>query len=206
VLLRSNPSKLDRQHEKANLENTSPLRVPFPVVITTHVGFILYSLSAKCQALICDHLNGLVAQFFFGSFYHWQFFSKYVYIHIFLDTPVRVLLTFPTCTHLFTHFNLTLALPNPLSSPLPSSLQLSHSRLNRLIFIAKYVRVRLTNIKCSSVTYVTQDGIWTAFSHPLQPFHNGTWECPQCTPRHLLPQASTRHLRLPSPILNFDSD
>jgi len=36
---------------------------------------------------------------------------------------------------------------------------------------SKYVTVRLTNNKCSSVTYVTQDGIWTAFSHPLLPSH-----------------------------------
>ena len=79
--------------------------------------------------------------------------------------------SFPHAHNLFTYFNLTLALPNPLSSPLPPSPQLSHPRLHQMIFNAKYVRVRLTNIKCSSVTNVTQDGIWTAFSHPLPPSH-----------------------------------
>mmetsp|Transcript_53974 Transcript_53974/g.79138 ORF Transcript_53974/g.79138 Transcript_53974/m.79138 type:complete len:96 (-) Transcript_53974:77-364(-) len=46
------------------------------------------------------------------------------------------------------------------------------------ISIAKYVRVILRNIKCSSVTCVMRDGIWTTFSHPSLPSHNGTWECP----------------------------
>jgi len=40
---------------------------------------------------------------------------------------------------------------------------------HRMISIVKYVIVHLTNIRCSSVTYVTQDGICTAFSHPLPP-------------------------------------
>jgi len=41
--------------------------------------------------------------------------------------------------------------------------------LHRMIFTAKYVRARLTNIRCFFVTYATQDGIWTASSHPLPP-------------------------------------
>jgi len=40
-----------------------------------------------------------------------------------------------------------------------------------MIFTAKYVRVRLTNITCFFVTYVTQDGVCTAFSHPSPPSH-----------------------------------
>jgi len=51
MLLGSIQPKLDRQHEKANLENTLPLRLeaegPIFVVITIHVGFILFLLSAK---------------------------------------------------------------------------------------------------------------------------------------------------------------
>jgi len=39
------------------------------------------------------------------------------------------------------------------------------------IHCPSHVRVHLTNIKCSSVTYVTQDGIWTVFSHPSLPSH-----------------------------------
>jgi len=47
MLLGSIPPKLYRQHEKANLENTSPLRVLCSVVIIMHDGFLLFSLSAK---------------------------------------------------------------------------------------------------------------------------------------------------------------
>jgi len=35
-----------------------------------------------------------------------------------------------------------------------------------MMLTAKYVKVRLTNIKCPSVKYVTQDGTWTVSSHP----------------------------------------
>jgi len=68
----------------------------------------------------------------------------------------------PHAHNLSTQFNLTLALPNSLFSPLPPSPPLSCPRLHRIIFAAKYVRVCLTNIRCFFVTYVTQDGIWTA--------------------------------------------
>jgi len=44
---------------------------------------------------------------------------------------------------------------------------------HRMIFTAKYVRVRLIKVTCFFVTYVTQNGISTAFSesHPLPPSH-----------------------------------
>jgi len=84
---------------------------------------------------------------------------------------VWVLITFPTCTQLIYSFNLSLVLPNPLSSSLPPSPPLSCPRLHHMIFTAKYVRVRLTNIKCFFLTFVTQDGLYTAFSHPLPPSH-----------------------------------
>jgi len=41
---------------------------------------------------------------------------------------------------------------------------------------------------------------------PLTTIQHGTWKCPLCIPHHLLPQTATQHLRLPSPILDFDSD
>ena len=42
---------------------------------------------------------------------------------------------------------------------------------------------------------------------PLTTMPTGTWKCPLCNPRlAILHQAATRHLRLPSPILDFDSD
>jgi len=44
--------------------------------------------------------------------------------------------------------------------------------------IVKYVRAHLTDTRCSSVTYVTQDGIWTAFSHPLPLFHMDSGNAP----------------------------
>jgi len=77
----------------------------------------------------------------------------------------------PHAQNLSTHSNLTLALPNPLSSQFPPPSPLAPCHPPRMISIVKYVRVHLTNIRCSSVTYVTQDGIWTAFSHPYSLFH-----------------------------------
>ena len=78
---------------------------------------------------------------------------------------------FPHAHILSTHSNLTFALPNPLSPPflppLPSALSPPHWTIS----IFKYVRVHSTNIRCSSVTYETQDGIWTDFSHPLPLSH-----------------------------------
>ena len=42
---------------------------------------------------------------------------------------------------------------------------------------------------------------------PLTTIPHGTCKCPLCLPSHLsLPQTATLHLRLPSPILDFDSD
>jgi len=41
---------------------------------------------------------------------------------------------------------------------------------------------------------------------PLTAIPHGTWKCPLCTPHNLLTQTVTRHLRLPSPILDFNSD
>jgi len=93
-----------------------------------------------------------------------------------------------------------------LYPPLPPSPPLPHFPLPRMRLTAKYVRVHLTNIKCSRafVTYATQDGVWTTSSHPSPPSQLGPGNV--CTPRHNLPQAATRHLQLPSPILDFDSD
>jgi len=83
----------------------------------------------------------------------------------------RVLLTSPTCTHFMysiqSHSRLTQLPVLPSTSPSP----LSCPRLHRMIFTVKYVRVCLTNIRCFFVTYVTQHGIWTAFSHPSPPPH-----------------------------------
>jgi len=41
---------------------------------------------------------------------------------------------------------------------------------------------------------------------PLTAILHRTWECPLCTLHHLLSQTTTRHLRLPCPILDFDPD
>jgi len=118
----------------------------------------------------------------------------------------RVLLTFPTCTQLIYPLQSDSRLTQPSVSPVPSPLSTSSFPPHWMISIVKYVRVHLTNIRCSSVTYVTQDGILSAFSHPLPLSHMDSGNAPLCLPRHLLPQPATLHLRLPSPILDFDSD
>ena len=62
----------------------------------------------------------------------------------------------------------TLCLPRSLPPP-PSPL--AGFQTHWMISTVKYVRVHSTNIRCFSVTYVTQDGTWTAFSHLLSLFH-----------------------------------
>jgi len=73
-----------------------------------------------------------------------------------------------------THFNLTLALTNSLSSLFPPPTTISFPPPSDDIYCQVCQSpffFHLTNIKCSSVTYVTQDGICTAFSHPSLPSH-----------------------------------
>jgi len=41
---------------------------------------------------------------------------------------------------------------------------------------------------------------------PLTTIPHGTWTFPLCIPHHLLPRTVTRPLRLPFPIVDFDSD
>jgi len=53
---------------------------------------------------------------------------------------------------------------------------------------AKYARARLTNVKCSFVTYVTQDGIWTASSHPSPPPQLGFGNVPYVPPSSFYPR------------------
>ena len=84
----------------------------------------------------------------------------------------------PHARDLSVHFNFTLALPNPLSPPFPPPFRLAPFPPHQTTPIVKYVRAHLTNTRCSFVTYVTQDGIWTAFSHPLPLFHVGSGSAP----------------------------
>jgi len=84
----------------------------------------------------------------------------------------------PKAHNLSTHSNLTLALLNPLFPPFPPPSPLAPFPPHRTISIVKYVRVHSTNTRCFSVTYVTQDGIWTAFSHPLLLSHMESGDVP----------------------------
>jgi len=87
-----------------------------------------------------------------------------------------------------------LALP-PLSDDIPFPLHLTTS-------IVKYVRAHLTNTRCSSVTYETQDGIWTAFSHPFPLFHMDSGNAPYVSHATSFPSQllSTFAFLPPSPI------
>ena len=62
--------------------------------------------------------------------------------------------------------------------PFPPPFPLAPFPPHQTTSIVKYVRAHLTNTRCSSVTYVTQDGIWTAFSHPLPLFHMDSGSAP----------------------------
>ena len=94
------------------------------------------------------------------------------------------LLTFPHARDLSVHFNLTLASPNPLSPPFSSPSPQVPFPSHQTTPIVKYVRAHLTNTtatwvtRCSSVTSVTQDRIWIAFSHPLSLFHKDSGSAP----------------------------
>ena len=89
-----------------------------------------------------------------------------------VDGPVLYFQTDNMRIHLIYKFNTTLAQPD-LLTPLPPSPPLPRFLLSRMILTVKYVRVRLTNVKCSFVTYVTQNGIRTISSHPSPPSQFG---------------------------------
>ena len=84
----------------------------------------------------------------------------------------------PNLRNLYIRFNLTLALPNPLSRLFPPLFPLAPFPSYLTTSIVKYVRGHLTNTRCSFATYVTLDGIWTAFSHPLPLFHMDSANAP----------------------------
>jgi len=90
----------------------------------------------------------------------------------------RALLTSPYARNLCIHFKSTLALPNPLSLPFPPPFPLDPFPPRLTTSTVKYVRAHLTNTRCCSVTYVTQDGISTAFSHPLPLIHRDSGNAP----------------------------
>jgi len=89
-----------------------------------------------------------------------------------------VLLTFLTCAQLIYSLQSHTRLTKPSVSPVPSPLSTSPFPPHQTTSIVKYVRAHLTNTRCSSVTYVTWDGIWTAFSQPLPLFHIDSGNAP----------------------------
>ena len=116
-----------------------------------------------------------------------------------------VLLTFPTCTQLIYSLQSHYRLTQPSVSPVPCPLATSSFPLHRTISIAKFVRVHLTNIGYSSVTCVTQEGIWTAFSHPLPLSHMESGNAPYASRATSYPshQHSTFAFLPPSSILTL---
>ena len=111
----------------------------------------------------------------------------------------------PNLRNLYIRFNLTLALPNPLSRPFPPLFPLAPFPSYLTTSIVKYVRAHLTSTRCSSVTYVTQDGIWTAFSHPCPLFHMESGNAPYVSHATSFPsqQLSTFVFLPPSSILTL---
>ena len=106
-----------------------------------------------------------------------------------MGSPNRSIWWDAAAHNIFTQLNRTLTYPDPLYPPLPPSPPLFYFPLPRMMFTVKYVRVHLTNIKCSRVfvTYTTYaDGVWTASSHmqrkmayglPLPtPHHHSNWD------------------------------
>jgi len=114
-------------------------------------------------------------------------------------------ITFPTCTQLIyslqSHSRLTkpsvlpapsLLAPNSLSPPSDDiNCQVSQSPFDEYQMLLCDIYNAGWHMDCLLPPLLTPHGIW---------------KCPLCLPHHLLPQTETLHLRLPSPILNFDSD
>jgi len=96
------------------------------------------------------------------------------------------------------HSNLSLALPNPLSPPVPPPSPLALPPPHWTISIVKYVRVHSMNIRCSSVTC---NAAWhmVCLLPPLTTIPHGIWKCPLCLPRHFLPHTATLLLAFLSP-------
>jgi len=117
-----------------------------------------------------------------------------------------VLLTSPTCTQLIysipSHSLLTQlpVLPSTsrpatiLSSPPPDDV---HCQVYHSLFDEH--KMLLCDI-CNAGWHMD------CLLPPLTAISHGTWKCPLCIPRHLLSQTAIRHVGLPSPILDFDSD
>jgi len=113
-----------------------------------------------------------------------------------------VLLTFPTRTQLIyslqSHSRLTQPSVPPVLSPLStSSFPPPFDDIHCQVFQSPFDEHQM--LLCD---------ICNAGWHMdcLLPPLTGLWKCPLCLPRNLLPQPATLHLRLPSPILDFDSD
>ena len=117
-----------------------------------------------------------------------------------------VLLTFPTCTQLIHSIQAQFRLTQPpilpstsfpatiLSSPPPDDIhcQVCQSPFDEHEMFLCDICIPGWHMDC--------------LLPPLTAIPYGTWKCPLCTPRHVLPKTVTRNLRLLSPILDFDSD
>ena len=116
-----------------------------------------------------------------------------------------VLLTFPKSTQLIyslhSHTRLTHPSVNPVPSPLSSSLPSPSDDIHCQVCQSPFDehQMLLCDI-CNAGWHLD------CLFPPLTTIPHGLWKCPLCLPRHLLPQPATLHLRLPSPILDFDSD
>jgi len=120
-----------------------------------------------------------------------------------------VLLTFPTCTQLIYSIQSHSRLIQPpvlpptslpatiLSSPPPPVPDDIHCQVCQSPFDEH--KVLLCDI-CNARWHMD------CLVPPRTAIPHGTWKCPLCIQHHPLPQTATRHLRLPSPILDFDSD
>ena len=117
-----------------------------------------------------------------------------------------VLLTFPTCTQLIyllqSHSRLTQPSISPVPSPLaPSSFSPPSDDIHCQVCQSPFDEYQMLLCDICNAGWLMD-----CLLPPLTTIPHGIWKCPLCLPRHLLPQTATLHLRLPSPILDFDSD
>jgi len=117
-----------------------------------------------------------------------------------------VLLTFPTCTQLIYSLQSHARLAQPSVSPVPSLLAHSSFPPPSDDIHCQVCQSPFDDYQMLHCDICNAGWLIVCLLPPLTTIPHGIWKCPLCLPRHLLPQTATLYLRLPSPILDFDSD
>jgi len=117
-----------------------------------------------------------------------------------------VLLTLPKCTQLICSLQPHSRLTQPSVFPVPSPLATRSSSPPSDDIHCQVCQSAFDEHQMLLCDMCNAGWHMDCLLPPLTTIPHGTGKYPLCIPRHLLPQTATLHLRLPSPILDFDSD